>query len=96
MFGKYLNNCPNVAQPGFDAWYANGGGTYYSPSFAVQNIDGLPDGIKKYGHDDYSTALIGNYSVAWMKKVANDRSGLPWMAYIGTKACHDPFQPAPW
>lgn len=45
MFGKYLNVCPNTAQPGFDAWFANGGGTYYSPSFAVQNIDGLPDGM---------------------------------------------------
>ena len=26
MFGKYLNNCPDMAQPGWDAWFANGGG----------------------------------------------------------------------
>jgi N-acetylglucosamine-6-sulfatase len=26
MFGKYLNNCPDTAQPGWDAWFANGGG----------------------------------------------------------------------
>ena len=26
MFGTYLNNCPDTAQPGWDAWFANGGG----------------------------------------------------------------------
>lgn len=31
MFGKYLNVCPdsNNVPPGFDAWFANGGGDYY-------------------------------------------------------------------
>ena len=38
--------------------------------------------------------MIGNYSLAWVKKVA--RGGRPFMAYIGTKAPHDPFDPAPW
>ena len=33
-----LNNCPLLPPPGFDAWYANGGSTYYAPSFAVKNI----------------------------------------------------------
>ena len=50
----------------------------------VKNIDGLPDNKHMvYGDKDYSTALIGNYSLAWIKKVATDSSGLPWLAYIG-------------
>ena len=57
----------------------------------------------KYENDkagvNYSTALIGNYSMAWIKKVAPGALGptrRPFMAYIGPKACHDPFAPAPW
>jgi hypothetical protein len=57
---------------------------------------GLAKGMLKYNQSGYSTSLIGNYSLQWIKKVASDKSGLPWMAYIGPKACHDPFQPAPW
>eukprot|EP00039_Didymoeca_costata_P011721 m.165843 g.165843 ORF g.165843 m.165843 type:complete len:551 (+) comp15267_c0_seq3:46-1698(+) len=94
MFGKYLNVCPNNAQPGFDAWFANGGGTYYSPSFAVQNIDGLPDGMFHGNKTDYTTSLVGNYSLAWIRKVANGPA--PFLAYIAPKAAHDPFQPAAW
>mmetsp|Transcript_146131 Transcript_146131/g.207128 ORF Transcript_146131/g.207128 Transcript_146131/m.207128 type:complete len:535 (+) Transcript_146131:75-1679(+) len=94
MFGKYLNNCPNVAQPGFDAWFANGGGSYFAPEFAVQNIDGMPDGSFKGNQSVYSTSIIGNVSLAWIRKVATGSA--PFMAYIGPKAAHDPFQPAPW
>jgi N-acetylglucosamine-6-sulfatase len=101
MFGKYLNNCPSSPPPGFDAWFANGGGSYFNPSFAVKNIDGLPDGgsVKfdaqsRYGN--YSTALIGNYTVEWIKKVAAEGSGRPWFAYVAPKAAHEPFQPADW
>ena len=61
MFGKNLNNCNTKIVEGFSAWYANGGSTYYAPSFAVSNIDGLEDGLLKYNATDYSTSLIGNY-----------------------------------
>ena len=88
----------NDAPPGWDAWYANDGSTYYSPWFAVANIAGLTDGRIHYNATDYSTALIGNYSLAWLRTVggANAAGGAPFFAYIGTKACHDPFAPAPW
>jgi N-acetylglucosamine-6-sulfatase len=99
MFGKYLNVCPHKAPPGFDAWFANGGGSYFNPSFSVQNIDGLDDSPNmkfqansKYGN--YSTALIGNYSIEWIRKVA--KGDKPFLAYIAPKAAHDPFQPADW
>ena len=100
---QYLNNCPRTAQPGFDAWFANGGGSYYNPSFAVQNIDGLEDGNHIFQanstYGNYSTALIGNYSIAWIKKVgkaAKVPGGKPFFAYIAPKAAHAPFQPALW
>ena len=90
MFGKYLNNCPDTAQPGWDAWFANGGGNYYNTSFAVEGIEGLSDARNyqfntpyQYAGETawpYSTALIGNYSIAWIRKVAKESK--PWFAYI--------------
>lgn len=97
LFGKYTNVLPSVgAAPGFDAWLANGGGDYIAPSFKTQGIDGLPDGENHFSSDPahYSTAVIGNYSVAWIKKVA--KQGLPFYAHIAPKAAHEPFNPAPW
>jgi len=94
MFGKYLNEMPSIVPPGFDAWLANGGGSYLSPGFQTKNIDGLPDGHWKGTADNYSTAVIGNVSIAWIKKVANQ--GKPFLAYIAPKAAHEPFNPAPW
>jgi len=94
MFGKYLNEMPADVPPGFDAWLANGGGTYLAPAFHTKNIDGLPDGKWKGTADNYSTAVIGNVSIAWIKKVANQ--GKPFLAYIAPKAAHEPFNPAPW
>eukprot|EP00755_Sulcionema_specki_P035201 Sspe_Gene.2428::Locus_806_Transcript_1_1_Confidence_1.000_Length_1824::g.2428::m.2428/K01137/GNS; N-acetylglucosamine-6-sulfatase len=95
MFGKYLNVCPQEPPPGFDAWFANGGGTYYSPEFSVKNIDGLPDGSWKGNATDYTTALVGNHSVAWIRKVVTEKKQ-PFLAFINPKACHEPFLPAPW
>eukprot|EP00040_Diaphanoeca_grandis_P039932 m.260648 g.260648 ORF g.260648 m.260648 type:complete len:521 (-) comp40388_c0_seq1:488-2050(-) len=97
MFGKYLNNCPDAdhVPPGYDAWFANGGGTYYSPQFAVKNIDGYPDGSFQGNKSVYSTSIIGNVSLAWINKVGKN-TDVPFFAYIGSKACHEPFLPAPW
>lgn len=96
MFGKYLNEMPKTVPPGFDAWLANGGGSYIAPAFQTKNIDGLPDGNFKFSTDpgNYSTAVIGNFSIAWIKKVA--KQGKPFLAYIAPKAAHEPFNPAPW
>ena len=103
MFGKYLNFCPGncsdecSGEPipeAFDSWLANGGGHYYSPSFSVKNIEGLADGTFDGTDKDYTTAVVGNYSVAWIKKVA--KGDKPFLAYIAPKACHDPFTPANW
>lgn len=99
MFGKYLNVMPKTVPPGFDAWMANPGGHYIAPSFMTKNLGDLgdwniPDGNWKTTQENYSTAVIGNVSVAWIKKVAQE--GKPFLAYIGPKAAHEPFNPAPW
>mmetsp|Transcript_26042 Transcript_26042/g.67086 ORF Transcript_26042/g.67086 Transcript_26042/m.67086 type:complete len:502 (-) Transcript_26042:330-1835(-) len=94
MFGKYLNEMPKTVPPGFDAWLANNGGSYIAPQFQTQNIDGLPDGGWQGGVENYSTAVIGNVSIAWIKKVAKEQK--PFFAFIAPKAAHEPFNPAPW
>lgn len=94
LFGKYLNQMPKTVPPGFDAWLANSGGNYIAPQFQTMNIDGLADGGWQGTADNYSTAVIGNASIAWIRKVAQEDK--PFMAYIAPKAAHEPFNPAPW
>ena len=45
---------------------------------------------------NYSTAVIGNASVAWIRKVVSEDPSRPFFAYIAPKAAHEPFNPAPW
>ena len=47
---------------------------------------------------DYTTAVVGNMSISWLKKVipGAKAAGKPFMAYIAPKACHEPFTPATW
>ena len=53
-------------------------------------FDGLPDGqfkadaSSKFGN--YTTALVGNYSIEWIRKMATDGSGRPFFAYIAQLA----------
>ena len=75
MFGKYLNNVPPYVPVGFDAWMANGGGDYIAPSFQMYNIDSVPESKERiyawHGTADaanYSTAVIGNISMAFIRK----------------------------
>ena len=84
------------APAGFDAWLANGGGNYIAPQFQTHNIDGLPDGGWTGTADNYTTAVVGNASIAWIRKVAAAEPARPWFAYVAPKAAHEPFIPAPW
>jgi N-acetylglucosamine-6-sulfatase len=94
MFGKYLNNVPNYVPEGFDSWMANGGGNYFSPSFATFNAPGLPDGHWQGTSANYTTSAVGNVSTAWIRHVAHGDK--PFFAYVAPKAAHEPFDPAPW
>ena len=98
LFGKYLNWPADWhhVPAGFDAWFANGGGDYLSPRFVAKNLSslGYPDGTWQGTSSDYSTSVIGNVSTAWIESVASGPR--PFFAYIGVKAAHEPFTPAPW
>ncbi|KAL3927810.1 MAG: hypothetical protein SGPRY_002661, partial [Prymnesium sp.] len=107
-FGKWLNQVHdwNAVPPGFDAWFVNGGGVrgaspelaldYIAPRFHARHLShlGIHDGVWKGGVNDYSTAVIGNVSLAWLSDVATGER--PFFAYIAPKAAHEPFTPAPW
>lgn len=94
MFGKYLNNVPNYVPIGFDAWMANGGGDYYSPAFSTYNVDGLPNGHWKGTPENYTTSVVGNMSIHFIRKSVAAKK--PFFAYVAPKAAHEPFNPAPW
>jgi len=97
MFGKYLNAIPKDVPEGFDAWLANGGGNYFGPQFATKNAgEGIPDGGYTFPLVNYTTAVVGNLSIAWIKKVHAANPATPFFAYVAPKAAHEPFNPAPW
>ena len=97
-FGKYLNIMPDYAPTGYDAWLANPGGDYIAPEFDTYGIEdlGFPDGEFDGNSSDYSTAVIGNVSVAWIRKTVTENPDTPFFAYVAPKAAHEPFLPAPW
>lgn len=94
--GKYVNEMEYDFTASWDAFMANGGGDYIAPAFQTKNVDGLPDGKVQFTNDpsNYTTAVVGNMSIAWIKKVA--KQGKPFFAYIAPKAAHEPFNPAVW
>ena len=51
---------------GFDAFLGNGGGSYVSPKFVAAGLAdaGMPDGVWHAPAGSYSTAVIGNATVA--------------------------------
>ena len=70
LFGKYANAMPEggTVPRGWDAWFANDGGTYFDPSFWSRGVPDVPDG--RFHAEGYSTAIIGNASVAFLENGA--------------------------
>lgn len=93
LFGKYANAMPKDGRVpnGWDAWFANDGGTYMDPAFWVKNVPALNDG--RYAARGYSTSIIGNASQSFLERELPARNVL---LHVGPKACHAPFLPAPW
>jgi N-acetylglucosamine-6-sulfatase len=102
LFGKFVNNVADPwgqAPQGFDAWMANGGGDYLNPAFGVKNLrafSGVEDGDHVVFQGEYTTAVVGNMSSAWIRHVHATRPSAPFFAYVAPKAVHEPFNPAPW
>jgi len=59
-------------------------------------VDGLPNGTWRGTADNYTTAVVGNLSIHWIKKVVAADPTRPFFAYVAPKAAHEPFNPAPW
>lgn len=111
MFGKQLNaRNPKCPPPGVDRWFANGGGNYFSPTFDFASAGTAATNVAftncTYNNGScYSTSVIGNASIAWMKEVIAqpEESRKPFFAYIAVKAPHiqdgpgwPVALPAPW
>lgn len=84
LFGKYANAMPSYKPKGWDVFMANDGGSYFHPKFAR-------DDHWAKGGDNYTTSVVGNATVDWVKSVQ-----APFFAYVAPKAAHEPFNPAPW
>jgi N-acetylglucosamine-6-sulfatase len=86
-----------VVPRGWSAWLANGGGDYISPSFAASGIRGVDDSPSFQTPDgSYTTAVVGNLSVAWIEAHVAVAPEVPFFAHIAPKAPHESFMPAPW
>ena len=85
-FGKYLNTMPAGPPPtvAFDAWLANNGGAYFEPSFQTGN--GTSATFDNGTYANYSTAVLGNVSAAWVARRAADASAGPFFAVVAPKA----------
>ena len=109
-FGKYLNQMPVLCggvgkrpppppksktlptPPGWDHWFGMCKITYFQAWF---NNNGTPmhTGVLP---KDYSTSVIGNASLAWIKEVTAQKDHPPFWVGIGPHAPHLPSTPAPW
>jgi N-acetylglucosamine-6-sulfatase len=102
MFGKWMNEYNVAVAPGWDRWFAGMGygnltyadsdsptGTYVACPFALGSCAAAP-------HMGYTTSLIGNKSLEWIRKVAPSHATTPFFAYVAVTAPHLPDVPPPW
>jgi arylsulfatase A-like enzyme len=84
MFGKWHMGVDADPKPGFDHWACfKGQGTYFDPQL---NVNGEVQSLQGFT-DDVTTGL----TAAWMTQ-EDER---PFLAVLGFKSCHSPFEPPP-
>lgn len=101
LFGKVLNNMNTYGctgnkkiPDGIDrAYYMCGGANFYNQKWFDQG--------KRYTTgkepENYTTSLIGNTTLEWIRSVIGTGSSHPpFFAYLGPHAPHLPSTPAPW
>jgi len=108
-FGKHMNQCPSKPPPGYDCdtcyWFANGGGRDSEPGGYInatfndfsqwpQSLNGKYVANTSGEYAGYTTSVIGNKSIEWVKQVA--KLDKPFFLTVASKAPHAPFTPAPW
>lgn len=102
MFGKWMNEYNTEVAPGWDRWFAGMGygnlsyvdsesptGTYIACPYELGSCENAP-------HMGYTTSLIGNKSLEWLRKVAPQSATVPFFAYVAVTAPHLPDVPPPW
>ena len=84
MFGKWHMGVDMDPKPGFDHWACfQGQGTYFNPRL---NVNG--EVISREGFTDDVTSTL---AAEWM----NHQDPRPFLAIVGFKSCHSPFEPPP-
>ena len=65
---------------------------------ASTNAACAPAGDFQFPMENYTTSVVGNVSIEWIRKVVKGTAGPspPFFAYVAPKAAHEPFNPAPW
>lgn len=88
MIGKWhMGNDTDAPRPGFDHWVSfRGQGVYENP---VLNVDGA-----RVGRQGYTTDILTEYALAWMKKEHTEEPDRPFFLYLSHKAVHAEFVPA--
>ncbi len=83
--GKFHMDNDDRVQPGYDYWAAQvNQGSYVNPR---KNINGVWTDLK-----GYDTDIITDQALEFMKSTKSDQ---PFCVWLGYKACHGPFTPAP-
>ena len=78
----------DMPRKGFDHWVSfRGQGTYFDP---LLNVNGERRQLK-----GYTTDIITDQAVDWLKKQSESRDRKPFFLYLAHKATHAEFQPAP-
>jgi len=82
--GKFHMDSDDRVQPGYDYWAAQiGQGAYVDPR---KNVNGTWTDLK-----GYDTEIVTNQAIDFIR-AGKDK---PFCTWIGYKACHGPFTPAP-
>ncbi|MBI3697516.1 MAG: sulfatase [Acidobacteria bacterium] len=83
--GKFHMDGDDRVQPGYDYWAAQvGQGSYIDPR---KNVNGQWVDLK-----GYDTKIVTDQAIEFMR---GTKAGQPFCVWIGYKACHGPFTPAP-
>jgi arylsulfatase A-like enzyme len=84
MFGKWHMGVDMDPKPGFDHWACfQGQGTYFDPRLNINGEVTAREGFT----DDVTSTLAAE----WM----TSQDQRPFMAIVGFKSCHSPFEPPP-
>lgn len=84
--GKWhMGHNDDEPRPGFDHWVSfKGQGTYFDPEL---NING-----RRQTFEGYNADVLTDQAIEWLRERNDER---PFLLYVGYKAVHFPFTPAP-